>query len=309
MEDGRQFPTSRSFVGTATTLRVLPLMMGLLLLPLGCGILGPRTLLEPSELCSDHGNSAIATFEDPNLERAIRTRLGVGAQDDLTCGLVSGFRDIGLVDYGITSLVGIQNLTSLMHLELGNNSITDISALSELTSLTQLFLYNNSISDISPLSGLTRLRWLTLYDNSIIDISALGGLTRLDELTLRNNSISDISALSGLTSLPSLFLDNNSITDISPLSGLTGLLGLHLRSNLITDISALRGLTRLRSLGLSNNPDLADIQPLLDNPGLGPIETAFCCYPDAVDLSATNVSCTDVAALKAKGVDVTSDCP
>ena len=32
----------------------------LLLLQLGCGILGPGNRLEPSELCSDHGDSAIA---------------------------------------------------------------------------------------------------------------------------------------------------------------------------------------------------------------------------------------------------------
>ncbi len=279
MEDGRQFPTSRSFVGTATTLRVLPLMMGLLLLPLGCGILGPRTLLEPSELCSDHGNSAIATFEDPNLERAIRTRLGVGAQDDLTCGLVSGFRDIGLVDYGITSLVGIQNLTSLMHLELGNNSITDISALSGLTSLTDLDLTLNSITDISALSGLTSLGGLFLYNNSITDISALSGLTSLTGLGLGYNSISDISALREFTHLTSVGLSNNSITDISALSALT----------------------RLGGLNLSNNPNLTDIQPLLDHTGLG--------ANHAVDLRSTNVSCADVAALQAKGPLVVSDCP
>ncbi len=265
MEDGRQFPTSRSFVGTATTLRVLPLMMGLLLLPLGCGILGPRTLLEPSELCSDHGNSDIATFEDPNMERAVRDWSGVDARNDLTCGLVSGFEGITFHGYGITSLVGIQNLTSLDGLELGNNLITDIS----------------------PLSGLTSLTFLDLRVNSITDISALGGLTRLSELTLGNNSITDISALSGLTSLASLNLADNSLTDISPL----------------------RGLTRLRSLGLSNNPDLADIQPLLDNPGLGPINPGTFGGPDLVTLRSTNVSCTDVAALEAKGVSVSADCP
>ena len=283
-------------------------MMGLLFLPLGCGILGPRTLLEPSELCSDHGNSAIATFEDPNLERAVREWSGVDARNDLTCGRVSGFEGIGLADYGITSLVGIQNLTSLTFLDLGNNLITDISPLSGLTRLTSLHLYNNSISDIGPLRGLTRLRWLTLRNNSITDISALSGLTRLRELYLRfNNSISDISALSGLTSLTSLELDNNLITDINPLSGLTGLVDLRLPSNPISDISALRGLTSLTSLDLSKNLDLSNIQPLLDNTGLGkPVPMTF--FSRHVNLSHTNVSCTDVAALKRKGVTVAHSC-
>ncbi len=48
------------------------------------------------------------------------------------------------------------------------------------------------------------------------------------------------------------------------------------------------------------NPDLTDIQPLLDNTGLG--------TGDSVLLMNTNVSCTDVATLEAKGVRVTSDC-
>jgi hypothetical protein len=265
-----------------------PFITGLLLLPLGCG--GDPTgsgsaALEPSELCSDHGNSAIATFEDPNMERAVRDWSGVGAQDDLTCGLVSGIDGIDMHDYGITSLVGIQNLTSLNGLELSNNLITDISAL----------------------SGLTGLTTLSLADNSITDLTALSGLTSLMRLELHNNSITDISALSGLTNLTDLRLPNNSITDTSGLSGLTSLIDLWLNINSITDISALSGLTHLNSLLLSNNPNLSNIQPLLDNTGLG-TPTSF--GGRFVDLRFTSVSCTDVAALKAKGfVAVDSDCP
>ncbi len=49
------------------------------------------------------------------------------------------------------------------------------------------------------------------------------------------------------------------------------------------------------------NPDLTDIQTLLDNTGLG--------TGDSVLLMNTNVSCTDVVALEARGVTVISDCP
>ena len=138
-------------------------------------------------------------------------------------------------------------------------------------------------------------------------------LTSLTDLRLGGNSITDISALSGLTSLTVLYLHNNSITDISALSGLTSLTFLHLDNNSITDISALRrltqrsrrvvprfGLTSLTFLFLHNH-SITDIQPLLDNTGLG--------ADDWVDLRSTNVSCTDVALLQAKGVTVTSDCP
>ncbi len=173
---------------------------------------GEAQVLRPNELCSDYSGAAIATFDDANLAAAVRDALSVGAQDDLTCGLVSALTDLEARNAEIESLVGIQNLTSLTNLDLWPNSITDISSLRGLTSLTTLDLGGNSITDISALSGLTRLAFL--------------------------------------------HLSNNSITDI---------------------------------------------QPLLGNTGLG--------AGDWVLLSSTNVSCTDVAALEAKGVTVTSDCP
>ena len=71
-----------------------------------------------------------------------------------------------------------------------------------------------------------------------------------------------------------------------------------LQDNSITDVGPLRGLTMLRWLYLSDNPNLTDIQPLIDNGGFGRVE-----------LQNTNVGCADVAALEAKGVIVESECP
>ena len=136
----------------------MPFIIGSLLLPLGCGGNDPTDMdeppdmdeplvLQPTELCSDNPGTAIATFVDANLETAIRTELLVGAQGDLTCSLISGLssletwemRGVGLFPAGITSLVGIQNLTSLGYLGLsgfggGPDQISDISPLSGLSS-------------------------------------------------------------------------------------------------------------------------------------------------------------------------------
>ena len=130
--------------------------------------------------------------------------------------------------------------------------------------------------------------------------SVLSGLTDLMHLFLNGTSITDIGVLSGLTSLEWLQLDNNSISDISPLGGLTQLVLLQLNDNSISDISGLSRLTHLRELQLNNNPDFSDIQPLLDNTVLGP--------GDDVYLMNTNVGCTDVAAVQAKGLTVESNC-
>ena len=60
-------------------LSLMPLFIGSLLLQLGCGddASGPEValVLQPSELCGDHSDAAIATFEDASLEAAISQTL------------------------------------------------------------------------------------------------------------------------------------------------------------------------------------------------------------------------------------------
>ena len=379
-----------------------------------------RAVLRPDESCGDFPDEAIATFEDARLEEAARFELfGYGTAGDITCGLLSGVTEFWARLRGVTSLVGIQNLTRVTALHLDSNAITDVGPLGALASLERLSIYSNSITDIGVLSGLDNLRDLSLHSNSITDISPLRGLTSLTHVNLGANSITDIGPLSGLpnlmvlylgtnpltdisplngltslsvlslergsitdvtlsgltglsflllsgnsitdvalsgltslwsldlsdntitdlsrvtglealrslnlsdnaitdvgplselTSLTQLFLENSSITDIGPLSGLTAMLDLTLASGSVTDLSALSGLTELRWLDLKNNVDLTDIQPLLDNTGLGPgwYDSSGRYQGDVVDLTSTSVTCTAVAALEAKGVFVASDCP
>ena len=85
------------------TLVAIPLKMGLLLVPLGCGSpTGP--VLLPSESCSGQPDNAIVTFEDAGLQEATslaveRTRpplgfLGTRDRLDLTCGRISGLTSL-----------------------------------------------------------------------------------------------------------------------------------------------------------------------------------------------------------------------
>jgi len=122
---------------------------------------GEAQVLRPNELCSDYSGAAIATFEDADLDLEIRVALreSVGAQKDLTCGLLSGLTLLDASRGGITSLVGIQNLTGLTILELDDDPwISDLSALSGLTSLTTLRLQTNP--------GLTA--WLRVFVEGVV---------------------------------------------------------------------------------------------------------------------------------------------
>ena len=152
-----------------------------------------RPVLRPSEVCSGQPGAAVATFEDTNLEAAIRARLSLDAGQDLTCDLVSALTDLTAQDAGIESLVGIQNLTGLTELDLSRNSITDIGPLSRLTSLRAVGLVDNSITDVGPLRELTDLTNLRLQSNpDLSDVQPLlenPGFGAGDRLGLNNTGV------------------------------------------------------------------------------------------------------------------------
>ncbi|MDA1372013.1 MAG: leucine-rich repeat domain-containing protein [Proteobacteria bacterium] len=234
---------------------------------------------------------------------------------------LTGLTRLTLNNRGITDISALKGLTKLTALNLHTNWISDLTALSEMTQLTSLFLSENPLGDIGPLSELTELTVLRLhrhgdfiggqvarnfmgargllFTNAITDISPLAKLTKLVDLNIHTQEVSDLRPLSGLTSLIELRLAGNLFTDLSPLAGLTTLENLELTGNSITDLSALRGLGNLTRLDLRYNPDLGDIQPLLDNNGIG--------AGDIVELRFTRVSCTDQALLVARGVEVRTE--
>ena len=184
-----------------------PSVLLLVTLVLATPSAGEAQVLLPSELCSDNPDTAIATFEDANLEAVVIRALfprppipafllvppppPVGAQEDLTCGLVSGLTDLRSAASQfsrvrvIANLAGIQNLSGLTTLSLRNHSITDISPLSGLTSLTRLILTNNSIADLSALSGLASLTSLRFSGNpGLSNIQALLDNPGIEEVSL-----------------------------------------------------------------------------------------------------------------------------
>ena len=223
---------------------------------------------------------------------------------------LGGLTDLTFLSVGsnnVTDVEPLRGLTRLTDLSVSAHLLTDVGPLSGLTALTTLEMagfrvgVRSQLTDIAPLSSLTNLTRLHLAGNVVADISPLGTLTRLTTLDLYRNSLTDISALDALTGLTTLNLSWQPITDLSPLSGLTSLTHLTLTGITVTDVGPLRSLTALRDTNLEFNRDLSDISPLLANTGLG--------TGDSVRLVATKVSCSDVAALEAMGVTVTSSCP
>jgi Leucine-rich repeat (LRR) protein len=272
-------------------------------LMLGASACSDPTGPSSTVFCEAQPDTAVVEIEDDSLALAIRSNLSVSPRLELTCGMVQGITSLRAGSRGIVSLRGIENLTSLTSLWIRGNAITDISPLRDLTGLTSLNVAANRIRDIEPLRGLTQLTFLAISDNGAIeDIDPLSGLTTLTgTLWMGGNAIRDLEPLRGLTGISILRAWDNAITDLTPLSGLTGLTELHLPNNAFTSTEGLAGLSALTIVGLQSNPDLIDVQALIDNPGFG--------TGTGVNLSDTGVGCADVDTLAAKGVFVISDCP
>lgn len=234
---------------------------------------------------------------------------------------LTGLTNLALMNRGLTDISPLSELTGLIHLNLHTNWITDLSPVRGLTKLESLRVAENPLTDISALSELKELRILRmhrhgdfiggqvprdymgatglLFTNAVTDISPLARLTKLVDLNIHTQDISDLTPLSNLTALEELRLAGNSFTDISPLRGLNSLQYLELTGNDITDITPLSGLTNLIGLDLRFNPDLRNIEALIENPGIG--------EGVVVELRHTDVSCADQALLAEKGVEVRTE--
>ena len=222
------------------------------------------------------GRGSVVTFQDANLETAIREAV------DKPSGAIHA-----------SDLVGLASLMA------SDKEIQDLSGLQYCTNLTDLDLWHNQVSDISPLGNLTSLTRLDLGDNEISDISPVGNLTDLEYLFLYSNQIGDITSVANLTNLTSLSLQHNQVNDISPLAKLTNLIALDLWSNQITDISPLANLTRLTYLYLPRN-QISDISPLVDNEGISAGDEV---YLSGNPLSSDSISIY-ILQLQSRGVTV-----
>ena len=80
-----------------------------------------RLGLAPADLCSASPSTALAAFDGISLEAAVRAGLGIGAEVELTCALVSSLTSLDASGLGITSVVGTQNLTGLRLVLLHDN--------------------------------------------------------------------------------------------------------------------------------------------------------------------------------------------
>lgn len=147
----------------------------------------------------------------------------------------------------------------LYHLNLGDNAITSLSGMERLTTLNVLLVQRNNISDLSPLSDLTRIHTLNIsWNPGITSIEPLGqGLQKtLVNLDMAGLAV-DLTPVGGMENLDHLRIGDDwnghrISLDLAPLSGLTHLKYLHIFGAKLDNVEAIGRMSGLLCIDLQN---------------------------------------------------------
>ncbi len=197
-------------------------------------------------------------------------------------------------------LAVLSNLDKLYELDLRDNAITTIPDLTGLPMLHTLYLEGNELTSLSPLAGMPTLNLLRAGGTTLSDLSPLSGITTLRTVQIFDSAVVDLAPLAGLPDLTTLGIFNSPLSDLTPLASLTGLQTLQLVQTEISDLGPVTGLINLTYIQIPQNHLLHELQPLVDNTGLGPNCTLIAgqcpLLHDAVAVQ--------LPALEARGVEV-----
>lgn len=260
---------------------------------------------------------ATIVFVDPQLELAVRDRLGIPT-DPITLPDIAMMDWLDAVNYGITNLSGIEsavNLTwlslrsnreiadftpltalwRLTYLELNDCEVADIAFVSDMPPLNELHLWRGNLTDISPLLAQPQLLRLNLaYHTGITNAEVLSTLTSLENLWLEGTGIADISFAGFMPSLLGFSCEADAVWDLTPLSGATNLVWLDMANNQITNAAPLAACTNLEWLSSGNN-QIADLGFVTNLRKLGFLAADRNSFHDLSPLAGlTNITWLDV---------------
>jgi len=184
----------------------------------------------------------------------------------------------------LTTLVGIDNITTLKSLYAYNCNLMNLPAFTMGSELEYASVYNNkTLASLAGLENCTNLKEVYAYSCNLTNIEALNNKLLLSYVNLQNNSnLVNVSALKNDTAIKTLYLSGNnnmSIDDVKAIKNvilacgkdysiptkyaqyLVGLTSYDLRNMGLTDysneINNLKNGTQIYRLGLDGNTGLA----------------------------------------------------
>lgn len=203
----------------------------------------------------------------------------------------------------IRTINAISAMTNLQELDLSHNAVSSLSALSSNTALTKLNISSNDIKSLAPISStLTGLKWLDAGTNRISELGEIGNLTALTTLSLKSNKLKKITNLAKCTALTDLNISSNSIKDISDLSKLTNLMYFDCSYNELTKLPAFPKSCELVTIDASHN-DISSLEPLS---GLKHLNNVHMDYNENISSVSTLKECPNLIEVNVYGTKVTN---
>ena len=186
------------------------------------------------------------------------TTLVIQGQASLNLSFLSQMTELTTLDLSGSTVSAqdlplIGGLGKLTSLNLSGCSLSTLSGLESLTTLTSLDLSNNSVSDLSPLAGCKGLTTLNLQRNAIASFAPLANLADLTNLDLSYNALADFTPVATCVALQSLNVSNNVQPNLSGIGSLIALAELDASYNQLTEVTGLGSCTTLKKLSLANN--------------------------------------------------------
>ena len=136
---------------------------------------------------------------------------GIANDDAVTTANISSIINLNVDNQSISDMTGIEGFTALEKLEARNNNFTSID-LSSNTNLRELLLRDNSLTTLD-VTALTALESIGIKNNPSITSLDVSTLTVLDNLAFENTGISSIDVSNNLL-LNRLDMDGTNITTL-----------------------------------------------------------------------------------------------
>ena len=177
----------------------------------------------------------------------------VSADDLKVIGALPNLQNLTLSGCGLSTAAGLESATSLVYMDLSQNTIRDLTPIQNITGLQTLILHHNAVNDLTALSNLENLKILDIGYNLLASINPIFNCSSIINLNVEKNTLTSLVGIEKLASLEALNLAGNTLSDLSPLAGCVNMRDLNVSENFLTDITPLSEMHQLQTLNFSRN--------------------------------------------------------
>lgn len=171
---------------------------------------------------------------------------------------ITSIKDLSIYNTGLTSLNGLQGLTSLETLSLGgdpgNPSLTSLSGMPNVTSMKGIYIQNAPLTSLNGLQNITSLERLDIYGSPLTSLNGIQNITSMKSLSIGATALTSLNGLQNLTEVGTLAIDYNpSLTSLSGVENIASMQNLSIRNNpLLASLNGIQNIVSLHSLSLSS---------------------------------------------------------